>query len=171
MLHRIIFCLLLVLQPALMPGAMAQKMPVKYINAQDVIKMAKTSGKPYLWVALYIPKCANATELFSERTGYYHKKKDKLDLVMLTVLKSDDNMNILSRFSDTFNFPTPFYVIDTNYSKDNPRERHFEFMKDLHRQLGVKHQFFQHIIIDQKGRMIYRTEDNIDFEKADRLLK
>lgn len=143
---------------------------VQYLNAGDLIKMAKSSGKPYLWVALYIPKCANAEELFSDRVALYNKHKDQLDLVMLTVLHSDDNQNILSQFGKQFGFGTEYYAMDSSYAADNVRERPTEFQKDLAERLGVEYRFAQHFIISSKGEPVY-WRNEIDEAAIARVIK
>lgn len=164
MLYKIALCLLIVLQSALC--TQAQKLPVKYVNAQNVVDMAKSSGKPYLWVSIYVPKCANAYGLFSERVKYCQKYSDKVALVMLSILHSNDNVDSVVKFSNLSGFQTPFYVMDTMYIKDNMRETPANFMKDLNQALGAEHQFFEHIVIDKNGKLVYRGEGN-DLQKLD----
>lgn len=168
--YKIIFCVLFLLKCVSPLYVHAQKLPIKYLNAGEVINMAKSSGKPYLWVTIYVPKCANASELFTERVNYYNKKKDKVNLVMLSILTSNDNVGIVADFSKSLHFETPFYVMDTMYIKENIRETPVNFMKDLHQKLGVAHQPFQHIIIDNKGKLVYQADD-IDLDKLDSILK
>src|SRR5262245_33374297 len=114
-------CILFILQLASPVYSQEQKIPVRYLNAQQIVDMAKSSPKPYLWVSLYVPKCANASNLFSDRVAYYHKKKDKVDLILLSILHSRDNTDSVIKFSGLMDFQTPFYVMDTMYTKGNIR--------------------------------------------------
>lgn len=164
-------CLLCVLLSTHLLYAQTGKPAVKYLSAADVVEMAKTSGKPYLWLSLYIPKCANAHQLFSDRVAYYNKQKDKLDIVMVTIMNSADNREIFAQYSETFQFQSPFYVLDTTYQQQGLRETPAAFMKDLNQKLGAAHATFQNIIIDKNGKLIYREDDNLDTKKADKLLK
>lgn len=143
---------------------------VQYLSARDIVEMAKSSHKPYLWVALYIPKCANAEELFSDRVAMYNKHKDKVNLVMLTVLESEDNKKILRDYCRQFDFSTAYYAMDSSYAANNISERPTELQKELAEMLGVEYRFAQHIIINNKGQLVYWRND-IDMAALDRVLK
>ena len=164
-MRYIVLCLLFFLQ-----SFHLHAQHVQYLNARDIVEMAKSSGKPYLWVALYIPKCANAEELFSERVALYNKHQDKLDLVMLTVLESEDNKKILRDYCRQFDFSTAYYAMDSSYAANNISERPAELQKDLADRLGVEFRFAQHIIISSQGELVYWRND-IDGEAMDRVLK
>lgn len=171
MLYRITFSALFILH-CIFPGyAQAQRAAVRYVNAGDIVNMAKTSGKPYLLITIYVPKCANAPELFSERAAYYNKRKDKIDLVMLSILASNDNADTVARFSKLYNFETPLYVMDTMYTKPEVRETPMKFIKDLNQHLGVENEFFQYILIDKNGKMVYREDGDINTKKLDKYIK
>jgi|GEM_PF-6837241 len=148
-----------------------QKAQVTYVNAEQLIEQAKTSGKPYLWATVYVPKCLHGAELFKDRTAFYNKHKDKLELVSLSILYSESNVDTFASMSRIYGYDGPFYAIDTMYAKDDRSRTHFEFMNDLNKLLGAKEELFQHIILDKHGKVVYRTEDNIDFKKVEKLLK
>ncbi len=169
MLRYIALCLCFNLYLAAPAIAQDEKLPVVYLDGQKVIDIAKTSGKSYLLLTMYIPKCKQADRLFRERVAYYKANKDKIKLVMVSVLKSRDNIDIVAQYAKTYNYETPFYVLDTMYAKNNVMETHIEFMKDLHQLTGEQHEFFQYVLIDNKGRIIYRGDD-ADLEKLDKYL-
>jgi hypothetical protein len=170
MLRYTALCLCLNLYLAAPAIAQDEKLPVVYLDAQEVIDIAKTSGKPYLLLAMYIPKCKQADRLFSERVAYYRANKDKINLAMVSVLKSRDNIDIVAQYAKTYDYETPFYVLDTMYAKNNVMETHIEFMKDLHQLTGEKHKFFQYVLIDNKGRIIYQDEDG-DLDKLNKYIR
>jgi hypothetical protein len=171
MLQRSILCLLSVLLSTHLLLAQSVNPPVKYLTAQQVIDMAQTQDKPYLWVAVYIPKCAQAHQIFSDRVLFYNKHKDKLNMVMISVLNSTDNQNIFKNYSETFQYTSPFYVIDSSYQQQGIMQTHIQFIKDLRQKLDSGEGFVENIIIDNKGKIVYAEEGNLNPKVADKVLK
>jgi hypothetical protein len=171
MLQKSIQCLLCILLSTHLIFAQSGKPPVKYLTAQQVIDMAQTQDKPYLWVAVYIPKCAQAHQIFSDRVLFYNKHKDKLNMMMVSVLNSADNQNIFKNYSETFQYTSPFYAIDSSYQQQGIMQTHIQFIKDLRQKLGSGDGFAENIIIDNKGKIVYAEEGNLNPKVADKVLK
>jgi hypothetical protein len=171
MLQKSILCLLSVLLSTHLLLAQSAMPAVKYLTAQQVIDMAQTQDKPYLWVAVYIPKCAQAHRIFSDRVLFYNKHKDKLNIVMVSVLNSTDNQNIFKNYSETFQYTSPFYAIDSSYQQQGIMQTHIQFIKDLRQKLDSGEGFVENIIIDNKGKIVYAEEGNLNPKVADRVLK
>ncbi len=172
MTSRTIFYFLFLLTSFLPVYAQGQhRLPVAYLDAQKVVDMAKSADKPYLWLVIYVPKCAHGPEQFKERAAYYRKHKDKLNLVMLSILYSDSNVDTATVMSRLFDFETTFYAMDTMYAKEDLSKRPYEFISDLNHKLGVKDELFQHVIINKRGELVYSVDGEIDFKKVDKLLR
>lgn len=132
---------------------------IKYVNAQDIINIAKQSNKPYTWATIYVPRCPTAATQFEEFVRLYKQHEDKVNLMILTIVMSKINHDSLVKFTKEYGFDTPFYVLDTAYADDNFMKTHFRFMDDMNRLLGKKKKFFGQIILDKEGKLVFKTSE------------
>lgn len=136
-----------------------QQGDVVYIDAEGTINLAKKNGKDYLWVAIFVPKCANGADIYKRYTELQQTYNDKLDLMILSVVMSNDNRDSLHKFSSDNNFVTPLYVLDTAYAGDNIMRIHIRYMDDMSQRFDLPEQFFTHLILDKNGKLIYRSNE------------
>jgi len=137
---------------------------IRHVTATEVLELSKSSDKPYTWVIVFLPKCKNGAVNFDRYEHIWEKNKDKIQMVVLSIVVSKDNKDSIIKFNSIHNLRGPVYVMDSSYHRDNIMQTHFRFMDDMNGLLGSEKDFFEHLILDNKGHLVHKSE-YLDFDE------
>lgn len=123
-----------------------------FVNAEKMLDLAASSHKKLRWITIWVPSCATAESSLKEYVQIAGRNRD-VELLLVCVNRNEERFRYFSeRYLNTF------YVIDpVQYGKD--MERHFRFMHDLCGRLGMRKQFFAHLLLDAQGHVVYAGKE------------